>query len=363
MQSEQTDNHDAFRFWTPPSGRTLTVGPQQQEIPLPPLPLPIRRQEPESTEPDDNAIGQGLYDYLRQFPDAPHNRAYAELLRDAYPHFLADLAAQVTMLDHKEVDAFYVRRKLTGMKILALLEPENAGLWQQMGKASFELALTFSELALCRQHLLNAIGFLQRANRLEPANPTTLNYQAQIDFYFGDYPAAARCWREIVENLDAGPARTALIAKIQRIEEGDVPDHSLVDDLEAVGVALAACGEQDYPGALMILEQLEEEGSLPKECPMAEFFYLLGLCREKPGMRPALSLPLKTPWPSTRSTRRRCKGKKPFSTAENSDLGGSGDESRSFLSRDGVSRLAAVLCIFHSQFSLFCRYAPAKIAA
>jgi tetratricopeptide (TPR) repeat protein len=272
-----------FRFWTPPPGRTIAVGPEQQAIPLPTVPLPIRRHDLEGGAPDDNAIGQGVYDYLRQFPDARHNRQYAELLRDAYPHYLADLGAQVAMLEHKEVDAFYVRRKLTGMKILALLDPENPGLWQQMGMISYELALTFSELAFCRQHLLNAMGFLQRALKLRPQSPATLNYLAQIDFYFGDYPTAAQRWGEIVKELGDIPASHALAAKIRRIEEGKVPDHSLVDDLEAVGSAMEHCGAGDYPAALRILEHLEEEGSLPGECPMPEFFYLLGLCRGKTG--------------------------------------------------------------------------------
>lgn len=224
-----------FLFWTPPPGWTVAVGPEQRAIPLSELPLPIHRQDLEKGPPDDNAIGQGIYDYLRQCPDTAHNRHYAELLRDAYPHYLADLGAQVAMLDHKEVDAFYVRRKLAGMKILALLDPENPGLWQQMGMIGYELALTFSELASCRQHLLNAMGFLQRALKLQPKSPATLNYLAQIDFYFGDYPMAAQRWGEIVKELGDIPAGHALAAKIRRIEEGKVPDHSLVDDLEAVG--------------------------------------------------------------------------------------------------------------------------------
>ena len=84
----------------------------------------------EAGDPSDDAIGNGLYDYLREFPDCLRNRSYAELLRDAYPHFLADLGAQILMLDHKEVDSTYIRRKITYMKILALLDSENVGLLQ-----------------------------------------------------------------------------------------------------------------------------------------------------------------------------------------------------------------------------------------
>ncbi|MFA5516843.1 MAG: tetratricopeptide repeat protein [Desulfuromonadales bacterium] len=281
-QNKETAAGD-YTFWTPPAGRTVTVGPQQRPVQLPSVPLPLHPAALEDDGPDDNAIGQGVYDYLRQFPDCPHNLPYAELLRDAFPHFLADLGAQVAMLGHKEVDAFYVRRKLTGLKILALLEPNNPGLWQQMGTIGFELALTFTELAGCRQHLLGAMGALQRALKLRPADPTTLNYLAQIDFYLGDYPSAARRWGEIVQTIDQGPARQALAAKLERIEGGKVPDHSLVDDLEAVGFAMAEFARGEFHQALQILEQLEEEGSLPRECPTPEFFYLLGLSRGKTG--------------------------------------------------------------------------------
>ncbi len=281
-KNTQTETGD-YAFWSPPVGRRLAVGPQQQPVALPAVPLPVHAAALQDGEPGDNAIGQGIYDYLRQYPDCPHNREYAELLRDAFPHFLADLGAQVAMLGHKEVDSFYVRRKLTGMKILALLEPENAGLWQQMGIAGFELALTFSELVWCRRHLLAAMGALQRALTLKPGDATTQNYLAQIDFYIGDYPMAAQRWQKIVQALQEGPARQALNAKIEKIAAGAVPDHSLIDDLEAVGAAMAEAAGGNFSQSLQILERLEEEGSLPAECPTPEFFYLLGLCRGKTG--------------------------------------------------------------------------------
>ena len=161
----------AYQFYTPEPGRCVEVGAENLQVLLPQIPLPILREDLETAEnptPSDDAIGKGIYGYLRQFPDCPLGVRYAELLRDAYPHFLADLAAQIAMLDYKEVDAPYVRRKVTFMKILALLEPENPRLLASLGLAGFDLGLMFSELPHCRQHLLAAMGFLQRALRLAP---------------------------------------------------------------------------------------------------------------------------------------------------------------------------------------------------
>jgi hypothetical protein len=94
-----------FRFWTPQAGATIEVGAERRQFPLPQLPLPVRSV---CGDPEAHDIGQGTYDYLRQFPDAPSAELYAELLRDAFPHFLSDLAAQIVMINEKEVDAPFV---------------------------------------------------------------------------------------------------------------------------------------------------------------------------------------------------------------------------------------------------------------
>jgi tetratricopeptide (TPR) repeat protein len=249
---------------------------------MPQLPLPLHHED-FAAEPTGDAIGRGLYDYLRQFPDCRHNTRYAELLRDAYPHYIADLGAQIVMLDHKEVDSPYIRRKLTSLKILALLDPQNPGLLQQIGMVNLELGLLFSQLKECRRHLLEAMGALQHSLKLRPDNPSCLNQLGQIDFLFGDYPAAARRWKSVVELLAEGPTRQALSEKIALFAGQAIPDHPLVDDLEAIGDALALYGAGDLRSALLILERLEEEGRVPDEFPSPEFYYLLGMCRGRSG--------------------------------------------------------------------------------
>ena len=151
---------DQFVLWLPPAGRCLTVGPDEIEVPLPEIPLPINLPV-EDEDLSDTQIGQGVYDYLRQFPDCPCNLQYAELLKEGFPHYLSDLAAHVVMLDAKDVEPAYVFRKLTALKILCLLEPENKGLLEQLTYGFYEHALQFSELVRCHNHLLQAMRYGQ----------------------------------------------------------------------------------------------------------------------------------------------------------------------------------------------------------
>lgn len=284
LSNETTDSLDPQEYflWNPPAGRTIEIGPDQHPVPLPLLPLPLHRKDAVE-EPSGDAIGRGLYDYLRQFPDCPYNVTYAEILRDAFPHYIADLGAHIVMLEHKEVDAPYIRRKLTSLKILALLQPEKSDLFQQIGTVHLELALMFSELKDCRRQLLGAMGALQRSLSLQPDNPYCLNQLGQIDYLFGDYPAAVRRWRQVVELLAEGAVRQALRDKIEQVAGQPMPEYPLVDDLEGIGEALDCYGNGDLHGALMILERLEEAGRVMEEFPSAEFHYLLGLCRGRTG--------------------------------------------------------------------------------
>lgn len=281
-ETESALDSQQYVLWTPPPGRMVETGADQHPVVLPQLPLPLHREDL-AGEPTGDAIGRGLYDYLRQFPDCPHNSCYAELLRNAFPHYIADLGAQIVMLDHKEVDAPYIRRKLTSLKILALLEPENPGLLQQIGMVHLELGLLFSQLRDCRQHLLAAMGALQASLKSQPNNPSCLNQLGQIDFLFGDYPSAVRRWQGVIGLLAEGPTRRALNDKIVQVAGQAIADHPLVDDLEAIGEALGLYGEGDLRSALLILERLEEEGRVPNEFPSPEFYYLLGMCRGRSG--------------------------------------------------------------------------------
>jgi len=273
-----------FIFWVPSECSVVHVGPDQNPVALPRLPLPIRIKDMEQAgSPTENAVGEGVYDYLRQFPDCLHNVAYAELLRDGYSHYLADLAAQVVMLDKKDVEPAYVFRKLTYLKILRLLEPDNVGLLYQLCQGFYDLAMTFTELAQVRRYLLDAMRFGQALVKLDPDNVAILNLLAQVDILFGDYPAATKRLHRMLELVDDEETLGQINARLESCIKTGVPDHCLVDDLEKVADAMQLYSAGHYSLATEILERLEVDEYFTSELKSVDFLCLLGMCRIKTG--------------------------------------------------------------------------------
>ncbi|MDT8420793.1 MAG: hypothetical protein RQ754_10205 [Desulfuromonadales bacterium] len=272
----------AYSFWKPEPKTLVKVGPDQVSVFLPEIPLPLYQVElQEGEEPSDKQIGVGLYNYLRRFPDCPFNSAYARLLRDAFPYYVSDLGSQIIMLEAKEVDPPYVRRKINYLKILALLESENPGLLMRIGIAYFELALTYSELIHVRRELMNAVSWLKKSLLRVPNELTVLNYLGQACYLLGDYSAVKRYWQGVVDHLPEGEARQTLQLRLEKIAADELPPQPLVDDFESIGVAMEHYHLNEFDQAALIMDRLEEEGTIPREMPSPEFYYFLGLCREK----------------------------------------------------------------------------------
>lgn len=275
---------DNFVFWTPPAGSVVHVGPERQPVPYPGLPLPVRVKDMAADDaPAENAVGEGVYDYLRQFPDCLHNTAYAQLLRDGYAHYIADLAANVVMLDKKDVEPAYVFRKLTYLKILRLLDPANAGLLWQLCQGFYDLAMTFTELARVRRHLLDAMRFGQALAKLDPDHGAAQNLLAQVDILFGDYPSAIRRLQRLLELVTDEESSTQIAARLQSCIETGFPDHCLVDDLEKIADAMQLYSAGHYAMATEILERLEVDDYFTSELISVDFLCLLGMCRIKTG--------------------------------------------------------------------------------
>lgn len=271
---------ERFSFWLPPAGSTVIVGPDRLPVPLPSMPLPLHLQDMADGTPSDAAIGQGVYDYLRQFPDCAGNTVYAELLRDAYPHFISDLAAHAVMLDAKQVEPAFVARKLACLKILRLLDPHNSALLWQLSRGYFELALEFAELARCRQHLRDSMRFGQELLALAPADPQVLSLLAEIDLFFGDAPAATDKWRKLANQVGDSAVRARIETRIADCAGADCPEATLVDDLETLAEAMHLHAVGDDRQATFLLEQMEADGRLTTLLPSADFYWLLGVCRQ-----------------------------------------------------------------------------------
>lgn len=273
-------NDSDFLFWTPDIDEVILVGPEKEPFSLPQRPLPILARNSQSgLRPDDDALGAGIFEYLRRYPDGEEGYYLVELLRDAYPHYLADIASQVIMIEGKEVDAPFLRRKITGLKILSLLEMKPQLLFQ-LGRSYFEFSTMFAELPHCREHLLASREYLQRSLQLDPFQPAALNYLAQIEAWFGAGEDAARLWREAALLVEE-PTRSALLLKASEVDPPALETSPLIDELEALGATLLLIGRGHFAQGLEILERLQGEGRLMAELPNPEFYYLLGHCREK----------------------------------------------------------------------------------
>jgi tetratricopeptide (TPR) repeat protein len=272
-----------FVFWQPPAGHVVHVGSGQQPVPLPQIPLPLKTRSDGDGAPGTNAIGEGIYDYLRQFPDCPHNNEYVALLSQAYSHFLADLAAQVVMLDAKDVEPAYVFRKLAYLKILRLLEPGNTGLLWQLSHGFFNLAMTFNELPAVRRHLLEAMRFGQDLLKINPGDLAAHNLLAEIDILFGDYPGATAKLQLMLESVSDKLIAARIERRLETCLARGIPDHPLVDDLECIGDALQLYAVKEYRMATELLERLEQDDYFLSELKSADFFCLLGLCRIETG--------------------------------------------------------------------------------
>ncbi|GAB4169803.1 MAG: hypothetical protein Tsb0017_08420 [Geothermobacteraceae bacterium] len=272
-----------FHFWQPEVPQTVKVGPDERPVPIPDLAVPLL--QPANGRPTDHEIGEGVYAWLRQSPDHPDAAVWAAFLADAYPHYVADLAAHAVMLNAKNVDAPYLRRMLNCLKILALIEPERADLQAQIGRTLIDLAFQFAELPNSRHLLLEALGRLNRARSLGDETAATCDALARVNFFLGDYPLARQHWQSACDHLGDPEREEALKRQLERIDAWDVPPYPLLDDLETLGQAITCWGERDYEGALDRLAMIERRGELLSNMNMPVFYHLRGLCLLERGDR------------------------------------------------------------------------------
>jgi len=290
MSDPIVENYEEFAFWTPSPSATVTVGPEQSEISLPQVPIPVHPRQLAEGDPSTAAIGEGVYDFLRRFPDCDHNRPYAELLRDAYPHYIADIGSHAVMLDARDVSAAYLQRKINLLKILNLLDAENVGLAYLLGQTCFEMLHEVSEFSQARTHLLAAHGHLSRALKLGMRNTAVFNLLGELDYLLGDFPGARRNWESALALL--GDDQKELQAQLQgRIDNllRQTPV-ALLDEMEAVGLALIEAGRGDYASALELLEPIAEQGRLLDYFQCVQVPYMIGVCRERLGDIPGALL-------------------------------------------------------------------------
>jgi len=279
---------EGIRYYTPPEGFILNGRDGMVCIPWddkPPIPL----QDDDfaivekGCSPDYDMVGRGLYQALRKNPDCTHAQEYAAVLQEAYPHIVSELGGQIIMLDAKEVDTPYLDRKINFLKIMALFDPENAGV-------HLEIARTFSDKGSRLGALHQAVSSWYGAEKaltvsleLDPANQHASYEYGEALYVLGRYEKAAQIWQDITSGLGVSEQRK-IEARIAAILAGKLPLVPPVDYLTAISVAVEAHHNGRNDDAAAIIEDVLADPVFAEQFPMNEIYYLLGTCYQEMGM-------------------------------------------------------------------------------
>ncbi|MBC7962078.1 MAG: tetratricopeptide repeat protein [Steroidobacteraceae bacterium] len=279
---------DGIRYFTPSVGYTLTGREGRVDIPWhnrPPIPL-LDEDYPSaeaSGAPDYDMVGRGIYQALRHDPECVWAAEYAALLKEAYPHVVSELGGQIIMLDAKEVDTPYLDRKINFLKIMALLDRENAGLPLEIARTYVDKGSRISNLHQAVSSWYNAEKYLKKALELNPADRHAAYEYGEALYVLGRYEQAAEAWSESLSRFE--PAERARIeARIAGILTGKTPLVPPLDYLTALAMAVEEQHAGRHDEAAAIIEDVLSDPVFAEQFPMNEVYYLLGTCYQEIGL-------------------------------------------------------------------------------
>ncbi|ACM21259.1 hypothetical protein Geob_2916 [Geotalea daltonii FRC-32] len=249
-------------------------------IPIGSMPIPLLAEDHSAlgaSSPGYDAVGRGIYQLLRANPDAVGSSNYANLLQQAYPHYLSELASHIVMLDQKDVEVTYLDRKINYLKIFALIEPENAQFPFEIGKTLLDKGMRLSALHLSTISLYRAVDFLEKARQFDPKHMPAQNTLGEVYYLLGKYDKALSCWSGIISELDKVEAEK-LEARLKKIEAGEFPRIPVVDYLEAVAVAMSLFEAGQYEESAAIYQDIIDDAAFCQQFPLPELYYYLALC-------------------------------------------------------------------------------------
>lgn len=277
-----------IKYFTPPddymlSGRDGLVAVQWSGKP----PIPLLEEDFSSVEagriPDYDMVGRGIYQALRLNPDLAGAAVYAEVIKESYPHIVSELGGQIIMLEAKEVDIPYLDRKISLLKIMALLDPDNGGLPLEIARAYVDKGSSLSSLQYAVTCWYAAEKQLKAALTLDPANRHAAYEYGEALYMLGRYEQAAEVWSDLIPLLE--PAERARIeARVAGILAGKIPVVPPLDYLTALSVAVEQhhCGLNDDAAA--IIKDVLADTVFAEQFPLAEVYYLLGTCYQEIGL-------------------------------------------------------------------------------
>jgi len=279
---------EGIRYYTPPTGFTLTGRDGMVSIPWEGRPpIPVTDEDFAAVEggslPDYDMVGRGIYQALRHNPECNYAGDYAAVLKEAYPHIISELGGQIIMLEAKEVDTPYLDRKVNFLRIMVLLDPDNAGLQLEIARTLSDKGSRLSTLHQAISSWYGAEKALTKALELDPANHPAAYEYGEALYVLGRYEKAADVWQGITAGLGLSEQRR-IEARIAAILAGRLPLVPPVDYLTAISVAVEAHHAGRNDDAAAIIEDVLADPVFAEQFPMNEIYYLLGTCYQELGM-------------------------------------------------------------------------------
>ncbi len=279
---------EGISYFTPPddyllSGRDGLVAIIWEGKP----PIPLLEEDFALAEahgaPDYDMVGRGIYQALRLNPDCVGAAGYAAVLKEAYPHIVSELGGQIIMLEAKEIDTPYLDRKINFLKIMALLDPGNAGLPLEIARAYVDKGSRLSSMHSAVTCWYAAVKQLETALSLNPDDIHVTYEYGEALYVLGRYEQAAGIWSELIAHLE--PSKQARIeARVAEILAGKIPMVPPLDYLTALSIAV----EQHHNGfsndAAAIINDVLADQIFAEQFPMNEVYYLLGTCYQEIGL-------------------------------------------------------------------------------
>lgn len=271
---------EGIRYFQPPADYRITGRDGRVDIPFE-FPIPLTEEDYraalESGSPGYDQVGRGMVDALRRNPGCVYAVDYARVLQEGYPHIIAEIGGEAIMLDARELDTPYLDRKITLLKIMALLEPDNAGLNREIGRTLMEKGSRLEACHLAVQSWYGAEKYLQRAHELEPVDLHTAYQLGETHYVLGHYDQALALWQPLQDRLQ-GEERTRVAARVAAIAKGNLPRVPAVDYLTALAVAFEQQQEGQQYEAIAIVEDVLADTIFCEQFPMAGIYRFLEQC-------------------------------------------------------------------------------------
>jgi len=274
-------------YYNPPMEYVLEGRDGKVAIPLRGTPVPLEEEyyaKLGDSIPTYDAIGKGVYTALRNNPDCQYNEFYAGLLKEGYPHLVSELATYIVMLDKKDVDVPYLDRKINYLKIVGLMEPDNYRVPLEIGMAYLDKGLQLSALQFATVSLFRAEKYLARAVELQPDDLKAVYNLGEVSYILGKYDNATRLWKGLLDTELGSEQSRTLGRRLQKITDGNLSPVPAVDYLEVIATAFALFQQGEVEEAAALLLDVIDDPFFCDEFPIAELWYVLGLCYKQMAM-------------------------------------------------------------------------------